>query len=96
MFPQLSASPVPLKVPFIKHVILLLRYPNNTRVPGSQCETQHTSLGIFEQASETAFTFSSPRAGQAHPLADGAPVETVKVSHLKTAQHGSQVNVSNF
>lgn len=94
MSPQLSASVVPLKVPFIKRVISVLKYPNNTKVPGSRCETQRTSLDI--SASKQALVFSSPQGGAGSPLADRAPEETVKVSCLKTAQHGSHVNASNF
>lgn len=54
---------VPLKVPFIQRVISLLKHPNNTKVPGSPCETQHTSLGICQRASPRGL----PGVGQAHP-----------------------------
>lgn len=84
---------VPLKVPFIQRVISLLKHPNNTKVPGSPCETQHTSL---VSASEPALVSSPPRGGAGSPLAETALGETVKVSCLKTALHGSHVNISNF
>lgn len=67
MLPQLSASSVPLKVPFIKHVISLLKYPNHTEVPGSQCEHSTHPLGICKQ--QANLPPLSPGEGwrQAHP-----------------------------
>lgn len=97
MLPQLSASTAPLKVPFIKHVISLLKHPNRTEVPDSQGEPSAHPLCICEQAKPSC-SLSRHGVEAGSPLADPAPVETVKVSCLKTAQpqHGSQVNVSNL